>query len=317
MVQYLIVDFNISDLLSSGPRSKSNKIFVAYRFKSPHSIAFRQKIETKIKTSDSLKEIDVIDGHVEGGKSWASEIRRRLSTSKLVVADLTALSPEVLFECGFAWGLNKIILPVVKDKSKLFGLPVWLTDLQILSYTTDSECNKVLDAISDNLMKSQRVRNQKGLNKPDPKKAIWIYGGNEFDVYRQHLLQTAKRFELELPEEDLPQSLNDADENLINDILKSSLIIGFVNNTQSDSFIHFATGLVMSKPLAGDAHNKIRRKVILAIQRGLNIKDVVADSAVRCHTTVKVVSPEQINNELLNFAQSYKSYLSKVTILNR
>jgi hypothetical protein len=99
VVRYSIYKLKPGDLTGSGPRKrKADSIFVAFAFGDQGSSAVRIKFEQRLKQTVSLRILHVTDGHVPVGISWAREIRRRLSNARLVVADLSLLSPEVLFE---------------------------------------------------------------------------------------------------------------------------------------------------------------------------------------------------------------------------
>ena len=314
MAQYTVIKMRKSDLVSMGPRTISSpKIFVAYRFNHERSKKFRQDLDIEIKKTDSLGDIEIIDGNVTPGRHWDSEIRKRLTSSKIIIADVTGLSPEVLFECGFAWGLNKRIMPVVENANLSSKLPRWLTDLQIGCFSNSIGMVQIIDSISDYVGKSISVRSRKGILKPIPWKVVWLHGEGEFEQYHDNLIQTANRFGLELPEEELPHSLDDAEESLIDDISRSSLMIASLNNSTSDPFVHFATGVFAAKPTTGASSQKLNRRTILAIPDTIRDRDIVSDSAMRCSTIVKVVSFKELNNEFLKFGKNYQRYIKRTS----
>lgn len=302
------------ELSGGGPRAIAlPKLFVAYRFDTKESKQFRQRLEVDIKNSDSLANVKVTDGHVETGESWPSEIRRRIKAARLVVADVTTLSPEVLFECGFAWGLNKTIMPVVEDSESASQLPSWLTELQITDFSTSKGRLQILDSVAKNISRTRFGRQRKPPPQPIPGKLIWLCGDTEFENYRDHAQQTATRHKLGMVTEERPHSIDEAKESLINEVSQASLMVACLNNSSSDPFIHFVTGVIVSKPTAGAAKRKLGRRVILAVPESISVDDVISDSARRCGNTVKVVACRQLNAELMSYGKMYKRYKKKVS----
>jgi hypothetical protein len=314
MVQYSSIKIDKSDLISGGPQQKiSPRIFVAYRFKDPKSEAFRERLKVEIKNTDALNDIFLTDGHVPDGTHWPSEIRKRVSTARLIVADVTSLSPEVVFECGLAWGFNKNIIPVVEDVKKLKQLPEWLTDLQCGFFSTSKYIREILDSIAEYLLKPSSVKNRPPTPKPIPGKIVLLKGAAEFESYYDNIISTSTKFDMDLYKEDSIPTLDKVDKSLINEVSRASLLICSLNHSYSDSFVHFASGVVASKPTAGESSTKLNRRILICIPDNINAEDIISKSAHKFPTLVSIISFKKLTNELLNYGKIYKNYLGNLS----
>jgi len=311
-VNYSIVRLSGSELTGGARRiEKANpRIFVAHRFSARESREFREKLAYEVNKSEKLSDVEIVDGHVLPGKKWATEIRGLISKSRLVVADVTSLSPEVLFECGFAWGLSRPILPVVQDEKWVSRLPRWLTDLQIGNFTTESGWKDLIDSIAENLIRGRARRHR--LPEPIPGKTVWLRGSSHFEEHRVKFDHIAGRFNLAVSkDESLPDDLGEADESLINEVCRCSLLVASLNNTAADSFVHFAAGVVAAHPSAGVAKRKLNRMVVMAMVSRINTEEILAaDGARRTAGVVSVVGLDELETELLRFGRLYTNWLT-------
>jgi hypothetical protein len=81
------------------------------------------------------------------GEKWSGKIRDVIIRARVVIADVTALSPEVLFELGFAHGLARATLPVVSGQHWVGRLPRWLTELQIGHFGSPEGWDAIVNSI--------------------------------------------------------------------------------------------------------------------------------------------------------------------------
>ena len=300
-------------LAGAGPRVRGAALFVAYRFRNSVSKTFRETLEARMRNSEGLCGIEVTDGHVDKGEHWLQEIRKRITRCRLVVADVTGLSPEVLFELGLAWGMKKPIMPVVAEHGALASLPRWLTELEIGYFADDTEWAALLDSIGARISRKSKAAQTRTVPDPIPGRALWLGGQEAFEKLRQHMVHTATQYDLTMPEQESPPSLADAEESLANEVCRASLVVASLSSSDSDTFVHFAAGLVVTKPMAGAATEKLRRRVILAVPDTLRIEDVVSDSASRFHGTVKAVRYRGLAQDIVNWGKLYKRYNEKVS----
>lgn len=309
MVEYSIIKIPSSVLTGGGRRlgKPTPTIFVAYRFGSPESVSFRERIGYEVRKAESLGDVQVTDGHVLPGKKWSKEIRETISRARLVVADVTNLNPEVLFECGFAWGLSRPILPVVQDSQMVNRLPRWLTDLQIGSFANDAGWKELIDSIADSLAKGRTHRPR--LPEPIPGRTFWLQGPNNFEHLKSEFFALARDLKLDVSRErTLPDDLGEADESLVNEVCRSSLLVTCLHGSSLDAFVHFAAGVVAAHPSAGAAKRKLNRLVVIALA-GDTQTDVLAESAVRTAKTVRIVGLEDLETEILRFGRHYSDWL--------
>ncbi|MCI0557634.1 MAG: nucleoside 2-deoxyribosyltransferase, partial [Nitrososphaera sp.] len=111
---------------------------------------FRESLERKLSETECVRVVTVAVGKlVPLGEKWCGKIREVIKRAKVVIADVTALSPEVLFEVGFAHGLGRPTLPVVSEQSWVGRLPRWLTELQIGHFDSPEGWDNIVNAIDD------------------------------------------------------------------------------------------------------------------------------------------------------------------------
>jgi nucleoside 2-deoxyribosyltransferase len=310
MVRYLNINFKPGELTGGGPRSSpaALSVFVAYRFQASKSISFRSDLEQRLSSIESLRDVVVVDGkQILLGEKWSGRIRDVLSKSKLIVAELTSLSPEVLFECGYAFGLRKPILPVVEDPSWHSRLPRWITTLQIGTFENENGWKEIIDTIDKIINKIITIKYQRKFE-PDPGAAIWIPGNDWYENKKEFLSSTANRFDMNIPVIISPEDVTNNSDYVLNEVAKSSLVIASVDNTDIDSLVHFACGMVVSKAKSGVAKRKMTRKVILVTNENTKLENIIADSARRASHVIKIVKPHQFNNAIIRFGELYRKW---------
>jgi len=312
MVNYLTVNLRRGELSGSGPRStkRTVSLFIAFRFNATESIKFRESIDQKLSSTISLRDVEVLDGKaVLLGEDWSGKIRDLLKRAKLVVADLTALSPEVVFECGYALGVGRQVLPVVADPSWYNRLPRWLTTLQIGCFGNEEGWNSILDTIDKCLNKGQLPKQDFRPSPPDPGQSLWLPGPEWFAPRAESLVNVANRFDMNTPEiHTLQSDLEDAYKNVLEQASKASLIVAAVDNTPADAFVHYLSGLVVSKPKAGVSRRKLERRVLIVVNDATKPENILCDSARRAHKVVHVTTLAGLNDELLKFGESYRRW---------
>ena len=69
------------------------------------------------------------------GAAWVDEIARRIRTSDAVIADITRLNPNVMFELGMAHSLGKPLILLLSEDADI-DLPTDLVGYQYLTYSS-------------------------------------------------------------------------------------------------------------------------------------------------------------------------------------
>ena len=108
----------ISETLKNVGYDSANKksIFVAMPFASEFDDTYHYGIQGAVKSCGYLCEradLATFTGDV------LNFIQERIASSHMVVADLTTANPNVYLEVGYAWGLNKATVLLVKDTNEL------------------------------------------------------------------------------------------------------------------------------------------------------------------------------------------------------
>ena len=244
MVEYVTVKFKDGELSGSGPRAgkRNPTLFCAYRFRSNESKRFRDELEHRLLDTDSLRDVSVVDGKkVLIGEQWSPGIRDILRRARVVIADITALSPEVLFEVGFAHGLERPTLPVVQHHNWLSRLPRWLTDFQIGNFSSDEGWNDIINTIDLAINGPGLTKLPRKFPPPGPGQAVWLPGPPWHEQNREKLASIANRYEMPEPEMSIIKDdlIERADE-VIDTIAKSTLLIAPLDNSSSDTLVHYS-----------------------------------------------------------------------------
>ena len=312
MEPYAVYELEPGELVRAGPRSKHRppQVFVAYRFSSARSKAFRDRLSGELGRLQGLGDIVLVDGKVLPSVSWSTEIRRRITQSKFVIADLTGLSPEVLFECGFAWGLGQVILPVVSSPDWIRRLPRWLTSIQVGQFETAEGWREIIDSIADILSEGPASAVKRTTPDPVPGRVLLLKPREGEGRLEEEIDYLSSRFELSQPEgEILGETIEDAGEDLIEEVCRASLLVGGLSGTGEDSFVHFATGVVASRPTAGVARRKLFRRVLLVAESTQRARELSADSARRATNTVRLSSTSGVREEVGRFGENYRRWV--------
>lgn len=314
MANYITYNPKEGELTGGGPRKKKKRsVFIAYSFTGNDGPQFRLDIEAHINASPSLQSINVVDGHLPIGDHWASKIRERLSASSLVIADFSTVSPEVTFECGFAYGLNKPILPVVNTFDNIGRLPRWLTALECGCYMDGSGWTKILDSISEQLQRKSNTRSMPKPNVGVPYSAVLYGSGPGFQRLEEELKGSASRYGFDSRAIQKNEEINIADEEdeLATAICSASFLICMLDGGSSDTLAHFAAGALVAQPSSGVAKNKLNRKALMVLDQDMDHSILVADSARRSVRHVQVMAIDKVLESLHAFGNKFKSWKSK------
>lgn len=107
----------IESIIDAGKTSENKKhIFVAMPFKEDMGDTFYYGIQQPINNNNFLCErvdLDNFTGDV------LTRIKSKIETASAVVADMTTQNPNVYLEVGYAWGIGKPTIFVIKDNEKL------------------------------------------------------------------------------------------------------------------------------------------------------------------------------------------------------
>ena len=104
-------------LRSAGYASASKpRVFVAMPFADEMSDTFHYGIQGAVNAAGLLAERADLESFTGDVLEW---VRSRISTSKLVIADLTASNPNVYLEVGYAWGKGVPTVLIAKTSAEL------------------------------------------------------------------------------------------------------------------------------------------------------------------------------------------------------
>lgn len=316
MVRYSRCKLARSVLVGARPHYRASpSIFIAFSFNSNESQLFRDRCEREIQQTITLGDVKIFDGRVPPGKSWPGEIRKRLEKAWLVVADLTLLSPEVLFECGFAWGLGRILIPVTRTPRDLANLPEWIRELQFGHFDSEQDWRLLLDSIGSYLRAGSRPKRAGRFPIPVVPTDITLLQGVEgFDLLKEQVETMSSRYGLAVRQHSFEAvSLDSEQSDLLTAVSSSSLVVAPIDGVASDSFVHFAAGLVAARPKAGVSQSKLYRKILLIVRNAELVPRLIPDSALRVKPTVRAVILSNAVEELSRFGEAYKRWIARMT----
>ena len=92
------------------------RIFVAMPFASEFEDCFHYGIQGAVNASGYLCERADLQSFTGDVMEW---VKNRIATADFVIADLTTANPNVYLEIGYAWGLNKKTVLLIKDTKEL------------------------------------------------------------------------------------------------------------------------------------------------------------------------------------------------------
>lgn len=288
--------------IEGGPPPKPT-LFVAYRMDFPESRQFRISLEERLQAHPSLSQFVVDDGKVPAGANWPNVIRDRIKKTKAVVADVTRMRSDVLFEVGFAFGLNRSVIPVVSEPGERNKLPFWLGATQIGHYADIAGMSGIISSIESHFYDAEFARVKKH-PPPVPSLAVWIrvHDWNHNASEQFETLTLREGLKVEVYSEDNPEEL------LIRRGGSASLLVVSLDGTDWDALMHFICGIVVSQPTAG--YGRIfKRRIIVLEPPNVRRRQFVAESVSRCQDTVLISSVHRVAKEIIEFGQSYKAWI--------
>lgn len=289
-------------LHGSGAPAAPPTIFVAYRMKFPESTAFRKNLEDSVRAYPGLNVLATVDGNLPPGAAWPKVIRNRIQKAKAVVADVTGMRPEVLFEVGFARGHGKPMIPVVSSPSDIPSLPRWLGATQVGHFADRVGLMAIVTSVAKHLSDPEFVKPFKP-PQPVPELAVWVRHLN----WNSHALE---QFSSTLLREGFqPEVIPDGhpDEVTINRATKAALLIVSLDGTIADSLIHFISGAVVAKPNVGFGRS-LKRRVIVLQEPSAHDTKFVAEGLRRFEDHVRCVTLDSLSLEVEKFCAEYRKW---------
>ena len=278
-------------------------IFVAYRMNFNESRKFRDDLEQALKSHPHLLQLQVKDGRVPLGAKWADAIRTRIKKSKAVVADVTGMRGDVLFEVGFAYGLRKVVIPVVANSEAWHTLPSWLAATQIGDYSSESGILSIVSSIAAHLSDPEFSKVDRP---PEPVPGLAVF-------FRPLDWNSQARAEFEtaaLQEGLRPEVVEQGSqyEHIIRRAAGASLLVASLDGTDVDSLTHYICGAIISRPNAGYGPRLLPRTILLLTPPERDPSQLIADSLTRCQTSAQTIGADHVREQTLAFGQKYRSW---------
>ena len=304
------LNFSWQDLFNpagGGPRKATQaRIFLAYPFSSSSGQRLRKALAD---AADRVGGVEILDGHVADGVAWAPEVRKRIKKSKLVVADLTGPSIEVVFELGFA--ANKRVVPVVHRKSDVSALPAWITADQV----TTHQGTELITTVERILRIAGSRTTSRVREIPAPGHILFIQGeaADWADRYWADLAAMATSAAMPYPPQRItPETLYSPED--IAAYLNAWLVVGCLDGTPADLATHFFVGDTVARDSAGAGPGKgesIGRHAIVLAKSSPAMDRHLADSARRLpqERLTRVTDQHALEHTLAHHIQRYNAFL--------
>lgn len=309
------------DLLGGRRTKASTSIFCAYRMQRPTSAKFVSDLSREVRRHPALSSgnVAVTNGMTDPGEKWASTIRNRISKAKAVVADVTDMRPDVVFEAGFAYGCSTPVIPVVETSEARDAVPRWLSDLQTAIFTEKAGMNGIINRLVTILNDPRAAR--RGPPKPAPGKVVWLrtLSWNLHALEQVRSICGHEGMVLEIypsPEDPELQASSCVGvehvpvEELIEKAARAHLLIVSVDGTRGDDLMHYIAGAVAAKPKT--ATDGAARRVLVVHKAETPPNGLVADSLARVTEVVRPVADSHVHGDVTKFAASYNRWADGV-----
>ena len=302
----IVIRSTKSDFL--GRRTKGRlrpvpSVFIAYRMSDPHSCKMRADLAHAL---NEAMPVTVLDGNVEDGLAWAEEIRRRIDKAKLVVADVTGPSKEVLFEYGFS--RNKYVILVVHRRHDQASLPKWITVIHLPPPYESGEITRIAESVAAKVV--NRPEGHRPRPAPVPGSALWIQDEQSSwaDLYFQRARNRLSEKSIELNRR-MASDIESAEE--IRGCLRSWLLVTCLDGLSADYLGHFLLGDTVGRPKAGIGGGKGESVLRLGVAfTPESTSAYVADSVLRAAgRSLKVASPSTLDSVLTAGVDRYRNFL--------
>ena len=293
------------DLFSpSRGAQKAPSIFIAYRMQNAESKEFRTSLQRAIAEHPQLSYLLIKDGHVLPGETWAEKIRERIRSARIVVGDVTGLRPDVLFEVGFAYGMGRVIIPVLSKTAEISLLPRWLGATQLAHFGDRPGIGNILTSLSAYLADPEYEKPNR-TPQAIPGIAVWLRKLPWNETALERFITAAQREDLRFEVHGDP----DPDERIIRRAASASLLVISLDGSRADALMHYVCGAVIAKPTTGYGR-KLDRKIMIVEQDPTWKGKYVADSLRRCQSIVDLVTPDTIAQRVEDFGKAYRKWLS-------
>ncbi len=216
---------------------------------------------------------------------------------------MTGLRSDVLFELGFAYGLRKLVIPVVSHAGAREGMPRWLTEIQIGDYGTEIGFFGIVSSIATLIFDPEFSKPPRPPD-PVPGLAVWLrkLEWNE---------QACAEFEASASQEGLTAQVLDEGtppETVIRRAASATFLVVSFDGTKSDALCHYVCGALVSKPFAGYGQRQLPRQIIMLERPGGSSGGLIADSLLNCQATAKLVGSAKVGEETRVFGGLHRTW---------
>lgn len=298
-----VVTFTDSSIFSvgGGVPAKAKTLFIAYRMNFPSSVELVKTLREHLQDHPTLGVWNIETGRTLPGERWAKQVRERIRRAHIVVGDVTTLRGDVMFELGFAAGLNKHIIPVAEQAGESSMMPRWVTETQLGFFDSITGIMGIVSSI-EAVAVGRDARRVTRMPFGVPSRVTWL-GHQEWchewrDKCRQICSEAGLGFEVVTSDAENSEQLYNA--------LSANVLLAPVDGTRGDALVHFVAGAILARPFSGASTKTIAKKVVVLPR--LDSTQMIADSLRRFTPNVDVVKFHELERILMAFAASYRDW---------
>jgi hypothetical protein len=211
---------------------------------------------------------------------------------------------EVLFEIGLAYGLRRVLVPVVASQEERSMLPSWLNATQLGYYSNAAALSALTASVSTLLSDLEFALGAKPAN-PVPGLAVWLrtLDWNKRALEQFKMAAQNEGLAIEVFNDDAP------DEIVVRRAGSANLLVVSLDGTASDALMHFLCGAVAAKPKAG--YGGSLKRTVLVLEPPDSQRTLVAEGLRRCPETVKIIPLTSVHDETIDVGKRYGLWLSR------
>jgi len=294
----------------AGAKKRVETVFFAYRMENDRSKRFKAELAAALRRHPSFHEFELSDGNTNlGNKDWPNAVRSKIRHARVVIGDITGQRLEVMFEMGFARGLRAPSISTVERRDQRASLPDWISREQLGSFEDARDIQELLSSIAL-LIRSPALGRSKTPIAADPDSVVWLR-------MKPWAEQVRAQFERELESRGRILRSFDSDElsvDVFEEAARASLLVGILDGTHPDVFVHFVCGSVVANPRAGVGDGKLTRQVLLLTEDGKANADHIAKSLRHCGNIVHIVSRDTILQKAKLALNKYREWSTSAPI---
>ena len=209
-----------------------------------------------------------------------------------------------MFEMGFADGLSRPTICVTENRELVGAFPAWLTRGQLGSFEDGETMRHLLNGMAT-ILGNARLLRRRPAHGTSPERIVWLRDAlwaQQAKAEFSRLVQSDGRTLSAFDDTQLdPTCLQQAS--------TATLMVGILDGTDADVFVHYTCGIMMADPKAGwGPTKKLARQAIIVLPDHLEAKTVAPKSALHCHPTITYCHASELRVHAIDALRRYQEW---------